>query len=184
MLPLKKWSPAMTKVALRAYNREIETLIDRGHIDEAVAHCTHILKTFPKHLETYRLLGKAYLEAHRYSEAADIFQRVLLAVPDDFVSHLGMSIISDEQKDLNLAIWHMERAFEINSTNGGIQSELRHLYGRRDGLEPARIHLTRGALAHIYLKGGEFQQALTEIKSVLADDPSRTDMKTLLARAY
>ena len=117
----------MVKVALRAYNREIESLIDKGQTDEAVAHCMHILKSFPKHLETYRLMGKAYLEAHRYTDAADIFLRVLLAVPDDFVSHLGMSIINDEKRDLSGAIWHMERAFEINSTNGGIQGELRVL---------------------------------------------------------
>ena len=51
----------MAKVFLRAYNREIETMIDRGQLDEAIAHCHHILKTVPKHLETYRLLGKAYL---------------------------------------------------------------------------------------------------------------------------
>ena len=174
----------MVKVALRAYNREIEALIDQGHTEEAVAHCMHILKNFPKHLETYRLMGKAYLEAHRYTEAADIFLRVLLAVPDDFVSQLGMSIVNDEKRDLNMAIWHMERAFEINSTNGGIQSELRRLYGRRDGLEPERINLTRGALAQIYMKAGEYQRAITEIKSVLSEDNSRTDMKTLLARAY
>jgi tetratricopeptide (TPR) repeat protein len=174
----------MSKVALRVYNREIETLVDQGHIDEAVSHCMHILKSFPKHLETYRLMGKAYLEAHRYSDAADIFQRVLLAAPDDFVSHLGMSIVFDEQNDLPSAIWHMERAFEINSTNGGVQSELRRLYSRRDGLEPPKIHLTRGALAQIYAKGGEYQQAIAEVKSVLADEENRSDMKTLLARCY
>ena len=37
----------MAKVSLRTYNREIETLIDHGHLDEAIAHCHHILKTFP-----------------------------------------------------------------------------------------------------------------------------------------
>ena len=174
----------MIKVALRVYNRDIETLIDQGHTEEAVAHCMYILKSFPKHLESYRLLGKAFLEAHQYTEAADIFTRVLLAVPDDFVSHLGMSIIYDEKHDLAGAIWHMERAFEINSTNGGIQNELRRLYGRRDGVEPARIHLTRGALAQIYTKAGEFQQAIAEIKSLLAEDPDRNDMKSLLAKAY
>ncbi len=63
----------MAKVSLRAYNREIETLIDRGQFDEAIAHCRHILKTYPKHLETYRLLGKAYLESKRYGDAVDIF---------------------------------------------------------------------------------------------------------------
>ncbi len=174
----------MSKVALRVYNREIETLIDQGHIDEAVAHCQHILKSYPKHLDTYRLLGKAYLEARRYADAADIFLRVLLAAPDDFVSHLGMSIIRDEQKDLEGAIWHMERAFDVNASNGGVQGELKRLYGRRDGLEPPKIRLTRGALAQMYTRGGQFAQAIVEIKAVLAEDETRNDMKNLLARAF
>ncbi len=174
----------MSKVALRVYNRDIEALIDQGHLDEAIAHCQHVLKTYPKYLECYRLLGKAYLEARRFPDAADIFQRVLLAVPDDFISHLGMSIVSDEQKDLDRAIWHMERAYEISPSNAGVQNELRRLYGRRDGLEPPKIRLTRGALAQMYTKGGQYQQAIVEIKSVLAEDPTRADLKTLLARAY
>ena len=66
----------MAKVPLRAYNREIETMIDRGQLDEVIAHCHHIFKTYPKHLETYRLLGKAYLEYKRYKEAVDVFSRV------------------------------------------------------------------------------------------------------------
>ena len=68
----------MAKVSLRIYNREIETLVDQSHTNEAIAHCHHILRTFPKHLATYRLLGKAYLEAKRYTEAVDVFSRVLM----------------------------------------------------------------------------------------------------------
>src|SRR5512138_769227 len=100
----------MAKVSLRVYNQEIEAMIDRGQLDEAIAHCKHILKTFPKHLETYRLLGKAYLEYKRYPDAADVFSRVLVGVPNDFVANVGMSIINDEQNNLDKAIWHMERA--------------------------------------------------------------------------
>jgi tetratricopeptide (TPR) repeat protein len=166
------------------YNREIERLIDGGQTDEAIAHCRHILKTFPKHLETYRLLGKAYLEAKRHPEAADLFQRVLVSSPDDFVSHVGMSIIHDEQRHLDEAIWHMERAFESQPSNAAIQAELQRLYGRRDGVEPAKIRLTRGALAHMYLQGDLFPQAIAEIRSVLDEDPNRTDMQVLLALAY
>jgi tetratricopeptide (TPR) repeat protein len=174
----------MSKVALRVYNREIETLIEQGHVDEAVAHCKHILKTFPKHLETYRLLGKAYLEIHRHDDAIDIFQRVLMSVPDDFVSHLGMSIIADERKNLEQAIWHMERAFEAIPSNGGVQAELRRLYGRRDGLEPPKAQLTRGALARMYIRGGQHAQAIQEVKSVLQEEPDRLDLKLLMAQAY
>ncbi|HSM70312.1 MAG TPA: tetratricopeptide repeat protein, partial [Anaerolineales bacterium] len=174
----------MAKVSLRAYNREIEAMIDRGHLDEAIAHCQHILKTFPKHLETYRLLAKSYLEAKRHNEAVDIFSRVLVAEPSDFVSQVGMSIIRDEQNKLDDAIWHMERAFETQPSNAAIQGELQRLYGRRDGTQPPRIRMTRGALAHMYMQGELYPQAISETKSVLEEDAGRTDMQALLAKAY
>jgi tetratricopeptide (TPR) repeat protein len=173
----------MAKVSLRAYNREIETMIDRGQFDEAIAHCRHILKTYPKHLETYRLLGKAYLESKRYDDAVDIFSRILTAVPNDFVAQVGMSIIRDEEKNLDEAIWHMERAFETQPSNPAIQGELQRLYGRRDGMKPPRIRMTRGALANMYVQGELYPQAISEIKNVLKDDPERADMQALLARA-
>ena len=174
----------MAKVSLRIYNREIEGLIDQGRTDEAIAHCQHILKTFSKHLETYRLLGKAFLESKRYNEAVDIFSRVLMSVPDDFVSHVGMSIIRDEENKLDDAIWHMERAFEAQPSNAAIQGELQRLYGRRDGMEPPKVRMTRGALAHMYVQGELYPQAIAEIHAVLAQDAQRADMQVLLARAY
>ena len=126
----------MAKISLRAYNREIETMLDRGQVDEVVAHCLHILKSHPKHLDTYRLLGKAYLEMKKYGDAVDIFSRVLVCAPSDFVSRVGMGIIRDEENKLDDAIWHMERAFEAQPSNPAIQGELQRLYGRRDGMEP------------------------------------------------
>lgn len=174
----------MAKVSLRIYNREIERLIEQERMDEAVAHCRHILKTFPKHLETYRLLGKAFLELRRYNEAVDVFGRVLMAVPDDFVAHVGLSIIRDEENKLDDAIWHMERAFEAQPSNAAIQGELQRLYGRRDGVEPPKVRMTRGALAHMYVQGELYPQAIAEIRAVLAQDPQRSDMQVLLAAAY
>ena len=79
----------MTTIPLRDYLSGVEELIDGGQIDDALAHCRQILKTFPKHVDTYRMMGKAYLEGHRYNEANDIFQRVLSSCPDDFVAHIG-----------------------------------------------------------------------------------------------
>ena len=174
----------MPKISLRAYNREISNLIDRGQTDEAVAHCQYILQTYPKHLESYRLLGKAYLEAHRYSEAIDIFQRVLAVVPDDFITHVGISIIRNDENNLDAAIWHMERAFEVQPSNQAIQDELKHLYGRRDGQEPLKIRLTRGALCRMYARGNQTRQAIAEIKSILTETPDRVDIEVLLARMY
>ncbi len=174
----------MARISLRAYNAEIEALIENEKTDEAAAHCRHILAIFPKHIHTYRLLGKAYLENRQHTEALDVFERLLTAVPDDFIAHLGMSIIREEEGNLDAAIWHMERAFELQPYNSAIQDEMRRLYGRRDGAEPVKIRLTRGALARMYARGNLYEQAVAEIRQVLANEPQRPDMQVLLAQMY
>lgn len=174
----------MAKIPLRVYIKDIENLIERGEIEQAVAHAKSILRTYPKHLETYRLLGKAYLESQRYSEASDILQRVLSVMPDDFISQIGMSIIREDEGNMDAAIWHMERAYEVQPFNPAVQDELRRLYGRRDGVEPPKIRLTRGALVRMYARGELYPQAIAETRAALAEDPQRLDLRVLLARLY
>ena len=174
----------MARIPLRNYHHEIDQLIDRGQIEEAIAHSKIILKQFPKDVETYRLLGKAYLESQRYSEAADILQRLLSVVPDDFVSQLGMSVIREDEGNLDAAIWHMERAYEVQPFNHAVQDELRRLYGRRDGAEPPRIRLTRGSLVRMYARGELHSQAIAEARGAIAEDPQRIDLQALLAQMY
>jgi tetratricopeptide (TPR) repeat protein len=173
----------MTEIALRTYNQEIKDLIDHAHFDEAIAHCQHILETFPRHIETYRLLGKAFLEQGRHGDAADVFQRVLSAIPEDWLSHVAMAIVREDESNLDMAIWHMERAYEVNPSNPTVQQEVRRLRGRRDGVEPPKLRLTRSALARMYIKGGLYGQAIAEIRSALSEDPDRPDLQILLASA-
>jgi hypothetical protein len=174
----------MASISLRGYNKQIEQLVEEGRQDEAISHCQHILKFFPKHVDTYRLLGKSYLESQQFGDAADIFQRVLSAVPDDFVAHVGMSIIREDEANLDAAIWHMERAFDVQSSNSAIQEELRRLYGKRDDAEPAKIRMTRGALARMYAHGHLYAQSISELRIALSKDPQRLDLQTMLARMY
>ncbi|MHB8855361.1 MAG: tetratricopeptide repeat protein [Bellilinea sp.] len=174
----------MVTISLRAYNKEIDAMIDNGEVKEAVAHCRHILRIYPKHIETYRLLGKAYLETQRFTEAADVLQRVLSSLPDDFISQIGMSMIREDEGNLDAAIYHMERAFEAQPSNTAVQDELKRLYGRRDGVIPAKIRLTRGALVRMYARGDLYQQAIAEARVGLAEQPDRVDLEVILARMY
>lgn len=174
----------MAKIPLRDYLTGIEELIDGGQIDDALAHCRHVLSTFPKNVDTYRTMGKAYLESHRHQEAADIFQRVLASCPDDFVSHIGMSIVREEGNDQDGAIWHMERAFEAQPSNRAVQDELRRLYAKREGYAPPKVRLTRGALARMYAHGDLYNQAIGELRGALTEDPQRPDLQVLLAEMF
>ncbi len=174
----------MAKISLRTYNSEIRNLIDSGDTDAAIEHCHQILHYYPKHVDTYRLLGEAYLAGKQHNEASDIFQRVLSSIPDDFVSHVGMSVIREEDEKLDEAIWHMERAFEVQPANTTIQGDLLRLYGLREGVKPHKVRLTRGALARMYIKGDLYQQAIAEIHAALSEDQNRLDLKILMADVY
>lgn len=174
----------MAGIPLREYIREIEKQVDGKRYEEAIAHCHHILISYPKHVDVYRLLGKAFLESQRYGDAADIFQRVLSAIPDDFVSHAGMSIIREDEGNMDEAIWHMERAFDVQPSNSAIQEELRRMYERRDNVEPPKIRLSRSALARMYYRGELYPQAIAETRAALAENPDRLDLQALLAEIY
>jgi tetratricopeptide (TPR) repeat protein len=171
-------------ISLRAYNKEIENLIEHGQYDEAVSHCKLILSSYPKCIDTYRILGQTLLENKKYKDALDIFMRVLSVFPDDFISHVGLSIIYEDERNLDLSISHMERSFDVQPSNLAIQEELKRLFGRRDGVQPQKIRLSKGALIRMYAKGELYQQAIAEIKSTITEDPKRTDLEVILARMY
>ncbi len=174
----------MNEIGLRTYLQQIVEMVQEERYEEAILHARHILRHYPKYLPVYRVLGEIYLSNRRFPEAADLFQRVLSAVPDDFLAHFGMSTIREEEGNLDAAIWHMERAFEAQPTHVAIQEELRRLYRERDGVAPPRIRFTRVALARIYLHSGLLNQSIVELQAVLQQDPRRLDALTLLAQAY
>src|SRR5512136_1672936 len=78
----------------------------------------------------------------------------------------------------------MELAYEAQPTNAAIQDELRRLYGRRDGVQPPKVRLTRGALSRMYAKGGLYDQAIPELRAAIAEEPNRPDLQLLLAEMY
>jgi len=174
---------AVAEISLSEYCKQIEEIIDEGRYQEAVAHGKHILKQYPKHVATYRLLGKALLEACRIEDAADMFQRVLSADPEDIVAWAGISEVYSQQNELDAAIYYLERAFELAADNEAIEAALRDLYGRRDGVAPRRVPLTRGALARLYIRGGLFSRAIRELRELLNEEPDRADLSVALAEA-
>ena len=172
----------MPTINLRAYNRQIDGLIESGKNDEAILHCHNILKSFPRHIDTYRLLGKAFLELKQFENAEIIFNQVLSVYPDDFISHMGLSFIYETRSDFSSSVDHMERTFELQPANPTIQDELKRLYKARDGIEPVRIRLTRGALIKMYARSNLYTQAIAEIRVALHEHMDRFDLEVILAK--
>jgi len=173
----------VTEITLREYRELISDRIEQGRYAEAIAHGKHILTQYPKHAATYRLLGEALLEAGQDEYASDMFRRVLSADTEDLTAWVGMSEIHNHRGELDAAVWYMERAFELASNNPVVEDQLRQLYGRRDGVEPERAQLTRGALARLYLKGDLLSRAISELRALVDEHPERVDLSLALAEA-
>jgi tetratricopeptide (TPR) repeat protein len=171
----------MTRIALRTYQREIESWIAAGQSPLAITHCRHILHIFPKNIATYRLAGRAYLENHQYNEAADTYLRLLSSVPDDLPAHLGLAVIREGEGQLDSASWHLERAFEIEPASQTLKQELTRLTALRQGGFAASVQLSRAALARMYARGGLLPQVIAELRLAVADEPNRMDLQVMLA---
>ena len=173
----------MTEISLQEYSERIAGEIEQGRYAEAIAHGKQILEHYPKHVATYRLLGEATLEAGHYDHAEDMFRRVLSADTENLLAWVGLSEVYNQRGDLDAAVWHMERAFELSSDAEVIGEQLRHLYGRQRGVELQKIELTRGALARLYLKGDLLSRAISELSALVEEYPERVDLSIALAEA-
>jgi tetratricopeptide (TPR) repeat protein len=172
----------MTTITLQEYHQRIAQLIEDNRLSDAISHCRHILESHPRQIDTYRLMGRAMLEQHDYDGASDLFQRVLSADPNDMVSHIGLAEIRREDSYED-ALWHLERAFEIEPYNPAIQEELRQQYVQMSDMAVDRIPLTSGALARLHIKGELYQQAVQELRQTLRETQDRVDLEVLLAEA-
>ena len=178
------WVDGMAKIALRTYLRDIENLIASNQAVQAMVNCRAILALYPKHLVAARLLGNAGILAEDYKPAKAAYLQVLASLPDDIISHIGLSVLLETSGELEPAVWHMQRAVEIQPGNLPLWKDLQRLLHRRTGEESPEQRLTRYALARMYQKGYLYPQASAEILAALVDEPQRLDLQCLLIQVY
>ena len=169
------------QVTLTGYADQIRELIRNDRNDEAVAICMHILRYYPKYVDAYRQLGQALLEKGQLDDAKEVFRRVLSADPESVVAYAGLAVILEQEHLVAEAAWHMERAYELAPSNAELHKELHRLYHEVDGRPRARLELTPGALARLYVNEGLFAQAIQELNAIVAENGARFDAQVALA---
>jgi tetratricopeptide (TPR) repeat protein len=170
----------MAQVSLRDYCDEADALIQSGESGKAILIARHILRHYPRHIESYRLLGQALLKAGNYQEAAEQFWRVLGADPESVASRVGLARIYETTGDLDKAAWQMQRAFELSPANADLRQQLRRLNEARGSGVGDEFEITRAALGRIYARGQLHAKAIQEFRAVLAQEPDRFDVQVAL----
>ena len=174
----------VSEISLKAYEEEIDQLIDASQYLEALAHLRYILSQYPRYVEAYYRLGKMLLETDLPGFAADMFRRVLAVDPEHLEARIGLGIAHQQKDNIDAAIWNLERALELAPDSIEIMDELQRLYEDRDGVIHDRLFRTRAGLARLYLRAQLYARATRELRALLAEDPARPDLMTALAEAY
>ncbi len=174
----------LQKIPLRIYYRKIDELIIDHQSDAAISRAEYLLEKYPKNIAVYKLLGKAFLDKQDFDYANTIFDVILRVEPDDFVSHIGISIISESFGNLEKSLKSMRRAYELEPSNESLQIEVKRLQQTKDGFAPDQVKLTRGALIKMYSRSQLTEQAIAEARIGIHESPDRIDYKIHLANMF
>lgn len=172
----------MAQLELSEYLNQIGQWLDKGQAPLAAAHCLHLLQTHPRHIPTYQLLGRALFVQRAYPAAQDLFLRVLSADPFDALAHYGLAIIYRTSNKAAEALWHAEKAYEIEPHTPVYRKLLTDLI--QGPGEEIKLPLSKISLIRFRLQTGLYRLAVEEAQKLHQAHPNRADILLLLAEAY
>lgn len=170
----------MEQVRLGECEAQAWGALQAGELVRALAIGAHILEYCPQSLSAHLLVGEALCRSGRVERARDFLLRALSADPEALSAYAGLSRLAAAEGDIEGAIWHAERAFELAPWDARGGQWLRRTHARRDGLERRRIPLTRSALARLYMVSGFLWRARLELEFLLNEIPQRLDLQVAL----
>jgi tetratricopeptide (TPR) repeat protein len=173
----------MADLTLRGKTEEALRLLRAGQPEQATAICRRILQSYPKYVQSYAILGQAYMQMGKHEEAANFFRRVLGVDPEHALAYASVGVIYEERGLGEEALWQLQRAFELSPGNVEVRRELAALGDAQNVGGQMRSKLTRGALARTYMRGQLYPKAIGELRELVAEDPACYDLRVALAEA-
>jgi tetratricopeptide (TPR) repeat protein len=158
---------------------DARTHLEAGRAAEAAAAARRALGVLPRAVEGHRLLGLALLEQGDLRPALAALQEALAGDPIDVVALVGIAEAQEAIAGAAAAEPDWLRAWEAVPGYPAIEARLLAARGAR-----GRPALTRPALLRIYLRGGLYEHAIGEARTLLGREPDRADLTLLLAEAH
>ncbi|MGA2243224.1 MAG: tetratricopeptide repeat protein, partial [Verrucomicrobiota bacterium] len=99
-------------------------LLQKGDVDEAIAHFQQALQIKPNYAEVHYNFGFALLKKGRVNEAIAQCQRALQIKPDYAAAHVNFGIALLQKGQVDEAITHFQQALQIKPDNAKARNNL------------------------------------------------------------
>jgi tetratricopeptide (TPR) repeat protein len=158
----------------------VRQALDMGDVTQALALLKQLLATFPHSIDAHRLLGEAHLQAEQHPEAIAAFERALHADPEHIDALYGLGVAHHQLGNADEARAAFERALEIQPSLAEHRPLLQHIFPNAHTGSDKR---SRAGLARLHMRSGRYKRAVDQLRTVLAQQPQRSDLQVALAEA-
>lgn len=160
-----------------------ELLIQKHDPEASIKGFKKVIEIDNGYAPGYVLLGTAYMQTSRFSEAQSAFEKAVKLQPNDAAAFLGMGAAMNQQQDFSRAVRPLQHSLELRPRSAEAHYELgRSLWalGKWQEAEPhakealqidsgfAPAHILMG---NIYLRHKDGAAALSEFQQYLKLDP-------------
>lgn len=172
-------NPEAQQVLARAQ----ELLFRKHDVEGSVEEFKKALKIDPWYGPGYVLLGLAYMQAQRWSDAQEAFNEASKVEPGNAQAFLGLGSAMNEQHDYTGARKALEHSLELNPESAEAHYELARTFGALDKWQEAEPHARRAIeinpdysgphvlMGNVYLERQDLSLALAEFREYLRLDP-------------
>lgn len=114
-------------------------LLEKGDVDEAIAHFEKAVEIWPGHAEAHNNLGNALLQKGRADEALVHFQKVLEHWPNEAEAHNNIGGILLQQGKIDEAIAQFEKVLSENPAHAKAHNNLGNALLRKGEVDEAIV---------------------------------------------
>lgn len=168
-----------------------------GKPDKALALFDRAIEKEPQKSDHYFAKGLLLANQKRFAEAEETIQLGIKSAPESAVGHYYLGRIGIEGKDLDKAVTNFEKALTLNPTFEPAYVALGSIYEanqQRDkaiaiyrrylqGINPKNREI-RHHLIRLQIGAKNYQEALQELESMLAEDPGDLDAQLRIGLIY
>jgi tetratricopeptide (TPR) repeat protein len=177
-----------------AHNNIAINLVQKGRMDEAIAHYDQALELDPSYGEAHYNLANALVRLGRMDEAIAHYEKAVELNPNNAMAYYNLGSVLVRNGRVEESITHYRKALELNPNNAGAHNNLGAALLRLGNLDEAIAHYLRALelnpdnaeanynLANALVQKGRFEEAAGYYQSALRLNPSNEAARDRLSK--